>query len=829
PTADTTDTDNSDLEDVAKGAAGKKGRRNKKDKKGKKEKPGATTPARVKPRPVTSNPLALHGEKIGLATALLLAIYLVYSGFSTETFDQQPEDLSTAASQADQKITTSSWDTAIQSDEKLQERVNTPDYVANVNNANQDTPAKSYETPKLFNPTKLPPNQNPRQDPDIYAPFDLRAIAMIAAIASKADEDVADPTEGDALALVEEKEEDGPRRRRPKKEENDDANAFGGGDGGGLFGGGDGGMGGAMGGSQSTENVKVLYDDRGQLIGYKVGGGGGGMGGGAMGGMGGMDGGGEGMGGAMGGMGGMDGGSGGGSGGGNGGGGGETAPAGGNAIAQAKALVAITALVPFKQQVEEYERVFLDRNGYNPSRDFPKYVFLIAQRVDVTNDPNRQVDEADWESLTSTAKHQKVNEKQWHGSPGEIVNAMYLDNYISLKAPPVLMRDLDAVLRHPEIPLSGTVSETVENEDEQDGASDEDTEELNPGDDLPGALLAGNGAADGGGAMGGMGGAMGGMGGGGAMGGMGGGGMGGDAMGGMGGGGMGGMGGGMGGMGGGMGGMGGGMGGMGGSESYNRGPVAENKLVRFYDMNAVPGRIYRYRVQVLIEDPNHPNSNPSLEFGAQKAPHPRTLSPEVKQRIANLAATDFYLFTDWSDATEPVTVPQLASVIAGSVEPEVRTRMTSGQYIPLGEPTANMKPTIFDTNRAVDMVVDRVVNRGSVLNFTSTAEYPHPIKLVVNKVDDINFSINMMVLDIRGGEPLPGHFDDDPFSAPGEFALLDANGNLVVQNELDDFDRFLRFDYDPDVKEDPLGADGGGMGGGMPGMGGEEGGGLFGN
>ena len=121
PTADTTDTDNSDLEDVAEGAAGKKGRRNKKDKKGKKEKPAATTPARVKPRPVTSNPLALHGEKIGLATALLLAIYLVYSGFSTETFDQQPEDLSTAASQADQKITTSSWDTAIQSDEKLQE------------------------------------------------------------------------------------------------------------------------------------------------------------------------------------------------------------------------------------------------------------------------------------------------------------------------------------------------------------------------------------------------------------------------------------------------------------------------------------------------------------------------------------------------------------------------------------------------------------------------------------------------------------------------------------------------------------------------------------
>ena len=157
PATDTTDADtsSSDLTEVAEEATGKKGRRKKKDKKTKKEKPVATTAVRVKPRPVTSNPLALHGEKLGLATALLLAIYLVYSGFSTETFDQRPDDLTSAASQADQKITNSSWDTAIQTDEKLRERVNTPDYVASVNSANQDTPAKSYEMKKLFNPKLL--------------------------------------------------------------------------------------------------------------------------------------------------------------------------------------------------------------------------------------------------------------------------------------------------------------------------------------------------------------------------------------------------------------------------------------------------------------------------------------------------------------------------------------------------------------------------------------------------------------------------------------------------------------------------------------------------
>ena len=70
PANEDADTSSSDLTEVAEEATGKKGRRKKKDRKTKKEKPVATTAVRVKPRPVTSNPLALHGEKLGLATAL---------------------------------------------------------------------------------------------------------------------------------------------------------------------------------------------------------------------------------------------------------------------------------------------------------------------------------------------------------------------------------------------------------------------------------------------------------------------------------------------------------------------------------------------------------------------------------------------------------------------------------------------------------------------------------------------------------------------------------------------------------------------------------------
>ena len=93
---------------------------------------------------------------------------------------------------------------------------------------------------------------------------------------------------------------------------------------------------------------------------------------------------------------------------------------------------------------------------------------------------------------------------------------------------------------------------------------------------------------------------------------------------------MGGLGGAMGGMGDmsgmGMGGMMGGMGGdMGAMLSSN---IPDYKMVRFFDFSAQIGRTYRYRVQLWIEDPNLPNTNPDDEYPDHRAPSEQTLDAD---------------------------------------------------------------------------------------------------------------------------------------------------------------------------------------------------------
>ena len=54
-------------------------------------------------------------------------------------------------------------------------------------------------------------------------------------------------------------------------------------------------------------------------------------------------------------------------------------------------------------------------------------------------------------------------------------------------------------------------------------------------------------------------------------------------------------------------------------------------------------------------------------------------------------------------------------------------------------------------------------------------------------IDEVDFKTSMVVVDIYGGRniSLPKR-RESPIAAPGEVLLLDANGNLVVHNDLED-------------------------------------------
>jgi len=91
---------------------------------------------------------------------------------------------------------------------------------------------------------------------------------------------------------------------------------------------------------------------------------------------------------------------------------------------------------------------------------------------------------------------------------------------------------------------------------------------------------------------------------------------------------------------------------------------ARSKMVRFFDFNAKLGQSYRYRVSVILEDPNRPR-DPTA------APDKSILKVSVVQRLGEIEAEDekffkkagerrrtFYIKTDWSEPSNIVTISQ---------------------------------------------------------------------------------------------------------------------------------------------------------------------------
>jgi len=87
-------------------------------------------------------------------------------------------------------------------------------------------------------------------------------------------------------------------------------------------------------------------------------------------------------------------------------------------------------------------------------------------------------------------------------------------------------------------------------------------------------------------------------------------------------------------------------------------------MVRFFDLTADPGKLYRYRVKVLLEDPNRPRD-------PKAAPAVRTLDAEARKRVEEVEAQDaeynkdarrpkrtYFRKTDWSEPSNIVTIPQ---------------------------------------------------------------------------------------------------------------------------------------------------------------------------
>ena len=241
-----------------------------------------------------------------------------------------------------------------------------------------------------------------------------------------------------------------------------------------------------------------------------------------------------------------------------------------------------------------------------------------------------------------------------------------------------------------------------------------------------------------------------------------------------------------------------------------RGPQAEFLMVRFFDY-IQPGKKYVYRVQVEVEDPNHPR-NP------QAQPQDRDLHDTVRTRLATVAADEakqaaalktpirlFTLKSEWSEPTAPVfvslkpetyaggvTIPRLLDIVRSS-EPNIGQK--TGYSIPAeGEPTADVMNLTWNPKYAIDLPGILTASRGTFFSKPIQANVINPVTLSFKTIPDYPLSSGELVVDLRGGELLEASKDNEQaLLTPGEVAVIDASGNFIVRNELDDWHIFDKY------------------------------------
>ena len=495
----------------------------------------------------------------------------------------------------------------------------------------------------------------------------------------------------------------------------------------------------------------------------------------------------------------------------------------------------VMAVVPYEKQAENFLNSLSSSLDYDPVRDVPTYLGFLVQRAEILADNLEALPaEEDWKKIIPNAlKIEQLGNPQtgeygaWAGTLTEVVDPTYLDQALTHPAPPLMQRDVWSLLVHPDVPLASLATAGLYNDGMQPGtrrvrtqgekpASEspvDDTPDF-PGIGVPGGYGAGSdgyGSSDTAGAGPGYGmprmGSSGGppmMGSGGPRGTMG---MGGSSA---------------------MSGMmpGRGMPGMGSGDmadgGYGYGSAAtyvppKYKLLRFTDTHVEEGKYYRYRVKVQLHDPNHP------ALGYQP-PSLASLAPEVQSRVTALDAADkqkpertpgvpyrsFWVESGWSEPSEVATLPLPSSYFAGSVNQPATAVVVDGKpRLPNDQPSATVLTTVWDQDKVVDVPIEQKVYRGSILNFVEDAKVIHPVTHELLDLEKYKFQTGALVADLMGGEVVSGRNAnlDEPLRAPGELLVVDANGDLHVQDETTDIEQFRR--YTPPKEEKlPAGAPG---------------------
>jgi hypothetical protein len=474
---------------------------------------------------------------------------------------------------------------------------------------------------------------------------------------------------------------------------------------------------------------------------------------------------------------------------------GRTRPAGvpvqGDERIERASWAVVVAKVPIREQLKRYQDAFTTaRGGYVSTRDFPQYKGFMVQRAEIVRGKDLEwkavpLYDAQRQSVTANkpvpfgavAVSQKTIQalfeaaaKSWAGQTPDVVDQRFTDPILTLPLPPLVGRDWGADATHPDIPLlanTPALEEEVplEQQKKQEtpaGTDEKDTFAAAPeGSQQPAPGGPGFGGPRPFGMQGGF----------------------------------------RGGFGEGPGGPGPGPGGFGaGRRTFGEGPEGGGRpgggggftsmpggtrdhlpkgvdylLLRFFDFSVEPGKKYKYRVKLVMADPN---SNPAIA--------PESLAPAVRDRMRQESQDakaqkrqrlDIRILEKWSDPSPTVGIP-----LSGTV------RLAEAKLPPPDkfndEPAArvSIESIDLDEGNAIQASVEEDLRRGFVANMVKkNVTFLGPDGTWTDVKDSFKFLTGMTLLDVRGGEKLT-----KDYTAPSRMLLMGPAGDLYIRNELDD-------------------------------------------
>ncbi len=522
-------------------------------------------------------------------------------------------------------------------------------------------------------------------------------------------------------------------------------------------------------------------------------------------------------------------------------------PTMGRESAEGERWIVLTGLVPYKEQIQAYIEAFRAAStdtslastlreggpGTTPTlspgmleggmpgavglpgslpgtgRDMPIYVHYHVQRVEVSS-PGDPIDEAAWEAGTTihVANAKKEATQRWGGAPGSTligqqpdmgISPIYWEPALDFPLPRFAdRRELDESFAHPpEIPLlrkrtfqwgpDGRPMPATAPETPEATTTTPPTEKAKPPvvedrPDLPGGMRGGLGPGEMGPMPGGeIPGAVGSLG---AE----------------------------------------GFGPRGPGSTYGTVRLPEYKLFRFIDRTVEPGKRYRYRVRLMLMNPNFKQDPRLLE------------RPELGKEP--------YIVTPWSDPSDVIEMPRDDRLLVLNVKPSVgftyeatakvallkwihsegelatkeEEKVLRGQMLNLPnqkwpeEDTRKTTPTtpkpstklppgaLMEGDYGLLMGPQEKKAKKSTTTKKKEEEKEHlaPESLLgsygtmAKPPLDIDYLTECIVVDLRGGYriDLAGQgrspHSDSANNAPGEVLILDPEGHLVVRNELED-------------------------------------------